>query len=163
MCQWGVCKVLFRKWVKSSRPINLLHPELDQGLVSVHITETSIPGAEQPRGAFMNNWCCSEWVETFCFACGYYEFSLTFKNSGQVKLQNTCVTVLDAVCLHSVDAHSVHSMLISGAVASPNPATAKLLPEMGVLWECCIFSLHIPLKVYLILYLFLFALFLCLV
>lgn len=57
-----------QKWVKSSRPINLLQPGLDRGLVSVHITEASIPGAAWPTGAFMNNWCCSDWMETLlCF------------------------------------------------------------------------------------------------
>lgn len=66
--------------VKSSRPINLLHPGLIQGLVSVHITETSIPGAEHPTGAFMNNWCCPEWVETTLCLCFHLKAMRVFIN-----------------------------------------------------------------------------------
>lgn len=74
-CVSGVwCIVVPRKcvlqWVKSSRPINLLQPGLGQGLVSVHITEASIPGAARPTGALLNNWCCPDWMETLL--CLYF-------------------------------------------------------------------------------------------
>ena len=63
------CKVLSRNCLHQS--INLLQRGLDQGLVSVHITEASIPGAAHPAGAFMNNWCCSDRLETPLFLYFY--------------------------------------------------------------------------------------------
>ena len=69
------CRVLSRKClhqrVESNQPINLLQPGLDQGLVSVHITEASIPGAAHTTGAFMNNWCWSDRMETPLFLYFY--------------------------------------------------------------------------------------------
>jgi len=62
------CRVLSRKfllyWIKSCRPIKMLQQGLDQGLISVHSTKASIPGAAQPTGVFMNNWFGIKWMET---------------------------------------------------------------------------------------------------
>lgn len=77
-CVSGVwCRVLWRKcleqWMKSSLPINLLQPRLDQGLISVHIIEASIPGV----GAFMNNWCSFEWMEKLLSLYMFYVKAIT--------------------------------------------------------------------------------------
>ncbi len=149
------CRVLSRKclqeWVKSSRPINLLQPGFDRGLVSVHITEASIPGAAQPTEAFMNNWCCSDWMETLLCLYFYMKAITVFIDIYAARRSETtkctCYSfggslfALDANCILSVFAksptrhqwtglgschHSLHLSRMKRPYHKPKPSLIRL-------------------------------------